>query len=53
MDAAVENTVCKQQGQPEYEDEKAEVGRDHRIRFARPNVQARTGKGKYLFFLFS
>ena len=52
MDAAVEvgrNTVCKQQGQPKYEDEKAEVGRDHRTRFARPNVQARTGTVKYYF----
>ena len=32
-----------------YGDEQADVGRDCRIRLARPNSQARTGTGKYSF----
>ena len=56
MDAAVEsgtNPVSKHQIQPEYGDEQADAGRDGRTRLARPNFQARTGTGKYQFFLFS
>ena len=41
--------VCKQQTQPEYEDEQAEAGRDCGTRFSRPNPQARTGTGKFIF----
>ena len=33
--------------------EKAVAGRDCRTRLARPNSQARTGTGQYLFSLFS
>ena len=39
--------------QPEYGDEQADAGRDCRSRLARPNSQARTGTGKYIFSLFS
>ena len=56
MDAAAElgrNPVSKHQIQPEYGDEQADAGRDCRTRLARPNSQARTGTGKYSFFLFS
>ena len=56
MDAAAElgrNPVCKHQIQPEYGGEQADAGRDCPIRLARPNSQARTGAGKYSFFLFS
>ena len=53
MDAAAElgrNPVNKHQSQPEYGDEQADAGRDCRTRLARPNSQARTRTGKYLFF---
>ena len=58
MDAAAElrrNPVLlvKHQLQSEYGDEQADAGRDCRTRLARPNSQARTGTGKYLFSLFS
>ena len=56
MDAAAElgrNPVSKHQIQPEYGDEQADAGRACRTRLARPNSQARTRAGKYLFFLFS
>ena len=56
MDAAVElgtNPVTKHQIQPEYGDEQADAGRDCLNRLARPNSQARTGTGKYLFSLFN
>ena len=56
MDAAAKlgrNHVSKHQIHPEYGDEQAEAGRDCRKRLARPNSQARTGKGKYSFLLFS
>ena len=33
--------------QPEYGDKQADAGRDCRTRLARPNSQARTGRGKY------
>ena len=49
MDAAAElvrNPVSKHQIQPEYGDEQAGTGRDCRTRLARPNSQARTGRGK-------
>ena len=51
-DAAAEigrNPVCKDETQPEYGDEQADAGRDCRTRLTRPNSQARTGTGKYLF----
>ena len=44
--------MSKHQIQPEYGDEQADAGRDGRTRLARPNSQARTGTGKYLFYLF-
>ena len=53
MDAAAElgrNPVSKHQIQPEYGDEQADAGRDCRTRLARPNSQARTRTGKYIFF---
>ena len=56
MAAAAElgrNSVSKHQIQPEYRDEQADAGRDYRNRHARPNSQARTGRGKYSFSLFS
>ena len=56
MDVTAEtgkNPVSKRQTQPEYGDEQADAGRDCRTRLARPNSQARTGTGKYYFFLFS
>ena len=56
MDAAAElgrNPVSKHQMQPEYGDEKADAGRDCRNRLARPIFQARTGRGKHSFSLFS
>ena len=56
MDAAAElgrNSVRKHQIQLEYIDEQADAGRDCRNRLARPNYQARTEAGKYLFSLFS
>ena len=56
MDAAAElgrNLVSKDQIQPEYGDQQADAGRDCRTRHARPNSQARTRTGKYLFSLFS
>ena len=56
MDAAAElgkNPVSKHQIQPEYGDEQADAGRDYRTRLARPNSWARTGTGKYSFFLSS
>ena len=56
MDAAAElgrNPVSKHQIQPDFGDEQADAGRDGRIRLARPNSQARTGTGEYLFSLFS
>ena len=43
----------KHQIQPEYGDEQADAGRDGWTRLARPNSQARTGKGEYSFSLFS
>ena len=53
MDAAAEigrNPVSKHQIQSEYYgDEQADAGRDCRTRLERPNSQARTGTGKYLF----
>ena len=55
MDAAAErgwNPVSKHQIQPEYGDEQADAGRDCQTRLARPNFQARPGRGKYLFSLF-
>ena len=54
MDAAAElgrNPVNKHQIQPEYGDEQVGAGRDCRARLARPDFQARTGTGKYSFFL--
>ena len=58
MDAATEigrnPVISKHQIQPGYGDEQADVGRDYcRTRLARPNSQARTGTGKYSFFLSS
>ena len=56
VDAAAEigrNPVCKDQIQPEYEDEQADAGRDCRTRLAKPNSQARTRTGEYSFSLFS
>ena len=56
MDAAAEigsNPASKHQIQPEYGDEQADADRDCRTHLARPNSQARTGTGKYLFSLFS
>ena len=56
MDTAAEigrNPVRKHQIQPEMENEQADAGRDGRTRLARPNSQARTGTGKYLFSRFS
>ena len=56
MDAAAEigrNPVCKHQIQPEYGDEQADAGRVCRTRLARPNSQARTRTGIYVFSLFS
>ena len=56
MDAAAElgrKPVSKHQIQPEYGDEQADSGRNCRTRLARPNSQARTRTGKYLFSLFS
>ena len=54
MDAAAElgrNPVSKHHiFQPEYGDEHADAGRDCRNRLARPNSQARTRTGEYLFF---
>ena len=53
MDAAAElgrNPVSKHQIQPEYGDEQADAGRNCRNRLARPNSQARTRIGEYLFF---
>ena len=48
------NLASKHQIQPEYEDEQADAGRDCRNRLARPNSQARTRAGEYLFsMLFS
>ena len=38
---------------PTYGDERADAGRDCRNRLTRPNSQARTGTGRYLFSLFS
>ena len=52
MDAAAElgrNPVSKHQIQPEYGDEKVDAGRDCRTRLARPNYQARTWTGEYVF----
>ena len=52
MDAAAElgrNPVSKHQIQPEYRDEQADTGRDGSTRLARPNSQARTGTGIYIF----
>ena len=52
MDAAAElarNPVSKHQIQPEYGDEQADAGRDCRTRLARPNSQARTGRGNINF----
>ena len=56
MDAAAEigrNPVSKHQVQSEYENEKADAGRDYQTRLVTPNSQARTGTGKYSFSLFS
>ena len=56
MDAAAElgrNPVSKHQIQPEYGDEQADAGRDGWTHLARPNSQARTGTGEYLFSLFN
>ena len=56
MDAVAEigrNRVSKYQIQPEYGDDQADVGWDCRTRLARANSQARTGKEKYAFSLFS
>ena len=53
MDAAAElerNPVSKHQSQPEYGDEQADVGRDCRTRFARPNSRALMGTRKYSIF---
>ena len=47
------NPVSKHRIQPEYGDEQADAGRDCRNRLARPNSQAQTGTGEYLFSLFS
>ena len=55
-DAAAElgrNAVSKHQIHPECGDEQADAGRDCRTRLARLNSQARTGTGKFSFFLFS
>ena len=43
------NLGSKLQIQPEYRDEQADAGRDCRTRLARPNCQARTGKGNINF----
>ena len=54
MDAAAEigsDPVSKHQIRPEYGDEQADAGRECQTRLARPNSQARTGTGKYYFFL--
>ena len=49
-----EEPVCEHRIQPVVlENEPAEAGRDSRTCLARPNSQARTGTGKYLFSLFS
>ena len=46
------NPVSKHQIQPEYGGEQADAGRDDcRSRLTRPNFQARTRTGKYLFSL--
>ena len=53
MDAAAElgrNSVSKHQIQPEYGEEKADVGRDCRTRLVRQNSQARMWTGIYIFF---
>ena len=54
MDAAAELgrnlVVNRHQFQPEYGDEQADAKRDSRTRLARPNSQARTRAGEYLFF---
>ena len=52
MEAAAElgrNLVSKHQIQPGYGDNQADAGRDCRTRLARPNSQARTGTGKFVF----
>ena len=52
MDAPAEigrNPVGKHQTQPGYRDELADAGRNCRTRLARPNSQARTGTGKFIF----
>ena len=55
MDAAElgRNPVSKHQIHPEYGDEQADAGRDGGTRLARPNSQARTGTGEWVFSLFS
>ena len=56
MDAAAElgrNAISKHKIQPEHGNEQAEAGRVCRTRLARPNSQARTEAGKYLFPLFT
>ena len=47
------NPVSKHQIQPEYGDEQADAGGNCPTRLARPNSQARTRTGKWLFSLFS
>ena len=52
MDAAAEigrNPVSKHQIQPEYGGEQADAGRDCQTRLVRPNSQARSGTGKFIF----
>ena len=56
MEAAAElgrDPVSKHQIQPEYGNEQVDAGRDGCTRLARPNSQARTRTGEYIFFLFS
>ena len=56
IDATAEigrNSVRKLQIHPEYGVKQAYAERDCRTRLARPNSQARTGTGNYLFSLFS
>ena len=52
MDIATEigkHPASNHQIQPEYGDEQADAGRDCRTRLARPNSQARTETGKFIF----
>ena len=47
------NPIRKHQIRSVYGDEQDDVGQDCRTRLARPNSQARTGTGKFVFSLFS